>query len=46
MLNTNYRDVIEETVGEITQSNYQISFIEKAKSRVLVKLLAKRKRHF
>lgn len=29
MLNTNYRDLIEQTVGEITQTNYQINFIEK-----------------
>lgn len=29
MLNTNYRDLIEQTVGEITQSNYTINFIEK-----------------
>lgn len=30
MLNTTYRDLIEQTLGEITQSNYSVNFIERS----------------
>lgn len=30
MLNTTYHDLITETIGEITQSNYNVSFIERS----------------
>jgi len=46
MLNTNYRDVIEETVGEITQSNYQISFIEKSEIPRVSEIISEKKETF
>lgn len=47
MLNTTYRDVIEQTVGEITQSNYTINFIEKSEiSKVGVVITEKKEVFF
>lgn len=46
MLNTNYRDVIEETVGEITQSNYTINFIEKSEIPRVAEIIQEKKSAF
>lgn len=46
MLNSNYRDVIEETVGEITQSNYQINFIERSEIPRVNEIISEKKDTF
>lgn len=46
MLNTNYRDLIEQTVGEITQTNYQINFIEKTEIPRVSEIITEQKSSF
>ena len=46
MLNTNYRDVIEQVVGEITQSNYTINFIEKSEIPRVSEIISEQKSTF
>jgi chromosomal replication initiator protein len=46
MLNTNYRDLIEQTVGEITQTNYQINFIEKNEIPRVSEIITEQKSSF
>lgn len=46
MLNATYRDVIEETISEITQSNYQINFIEKSEIPRVSEIISEKKATF
>lgn len=46
MLNANYRDLIEQTVGEITQTNYRINFIEKTEIPRVSEIITEQKSSF
>lgn len=46
MLNTSYLDLIEEVVGEITQSNYKINFIEKGEITRVSEIISEQKAAF
>lgn len=46
MLNANYRDLIEDTVGEITQSNYTVNFIEKSEIPRVSEIISEQKSTF